>query len=208
MSRKKGSPNISNEVREIIAKVALENRLEKRDILSARIEGLIRARGRRVPQKETIEKLISKARQKERQRDDALDEPWTPASLYEHRLPPEDLPAVLQAYTLRKDTPRPLTVREAKWVAQFRATFEDIRDVAMWASRYALADRACSASGVPFEMSTIHSELAESFSLMGDDKSTITHIGKSVQKGGSKRNKEERPSDNVEPWAPVPGLEP
>ena len=176
MSRKKGSPNISNEVREIIATVAIEQLREKRAILSTRIEGLIRARGRQVPQKETIEKLISETRQKERQREDALDEPWTPASLYKHRLPPEDLPAVLKAYTLRKDTPHPLTVREAKWVAQFRATFEDIRTVDMWASRYALADRACSASGVPFEMSTIHSELTESFSLVGDGKSTIIHI--------------------------------
>lgn len=173
MSRNKGSPNISSEVREIIATLAIERPHEKRAILSTRIEGLIRARGQRVPQKETIEKLISEARLKERQRDGALDEPWTPASLYKYPLAPEDLPAVLQVYALRKDSPHPLTVREAKWVAQFRATFENIRTVDMWASRYALADRACSASGVPFEMSTIHSELAESFSVTGDGKARL-----------------------------------
>jgi len=66
------------------------------------------------------------------------DNPWNVLSLSEFELPPESLPTVLEVWVhTTLNTPRPLTIREAKWVSYLYVVIKDIQRLSKESRRYA-----------------------------------------------------------------------
>jgi len=79
--------------------------------------------GEVVPSEETIEKLISRARNHE---DSPLDQPWCVGYLSKYPIPPEALPIVMDMYqsSLNMEGQR-FTIRVALWVARLSQLIDD-----------------------------------------------------------------------------------
>ncbi len=118
-------PKISPEVQRLIREQALLSP-KKRTELAVELETMIEAKGWSSPTIETMEKLISKMRNQR----DSQDAPWSVTTLaeYENEIPPESLPTVLKVWqkTLEWNWIKPLSIREAKWVARLSYTIKDL----------------------------------------------------------------------------------
>jgi hypothetical protein len=112
-------PKISKDIMVLICDKALKSS-KRRTKLAEELEEIIQNKGWRSPTIETMEKLISKARNHKNEQ----DKPWSIASLDTYSIPPEALPAVLAEYARHKlkedDTiaNTDFTIRQAKWVAR------------------------------------------------------------------------------------------
>ena len=97
------------------------------------------ARGDKLPDRESIAKLISRARN----HDDPQDKPWSMATIDQYPIPPEALPAVLRVWKSRLEKDTGFIIREAKWVSRLSALQQeqDIEKLSFTANRYALVEK-------------------------------------------------------------------
>ncbi len=133
----------SHKPRMLLADEILEQMRQSRDIKD------------RLPEKESIAKLISKVRN---HLESPLDEPWSLSSLVDYEIPPEALPAVMSAYKKRlKDNQ--LTIREALWIGRLYSVIEPKDLVYDWASIYAVEEMINELSGKSFDSSKLDREM-------------------------------------------------
>lgn len=114
---------ISPEVLSLIKEQALMSS-KQRTKLAEELEPMIEAKGWPSPTIETMEKIISKIRNQR----DSQDAPWSVTTLTEYEIPPEALPTVLEVWqkTQEWNWIKPLSIREAKWVARLSCTIKDL----------------------------------------------------------------------------------
>lgn len=137
MGRNEGSRNMSITVRRLIAEAAVTNPKKPRRALAIELQNLIERMGEVVPSEETIEKLISQARNHDPH---PQDNPWSLVSVeqYPNLFSPEALPSVLQAWVyVREHLKCSFTIRQAKWVARLYAVIKDIPNLISKALCYA-----------------------------------------------------------------------
>jgi len=131
-------PTITHRVRELIAKVHYEHTDWRAKEVQHEVKALL-AKGHPGlnpdwPGLSAVQKELNRLRKSP----NPQDKPWNMLTLSEYELPPEALPAVLQAwFHTRLNSSRPFTIREAKWVAWLHCTIKDINKLAKIASYYA-----------------------------------------------------------------------
>ncbi len=144
------------------------------------LQNIIESMGEIVPAEETLEKLISWARNHP---DSPLDEPWSLGCLAEVEIPPEALLAIMQI--MRKRLPHAeldLTIREAMWIARLHKLFDDLELLDKWASAYAARERVCWILEWPHETSSLDLQLMSSdrtrfpwaFGWWGEDEKSLS----------------------------------
>jgi len=77
------------------------------------------------------------------------DKPWSMGTLNEYPIPPDAIPAVLKVLSLvvetnlkNKNDDLFFSIRQAKWAARLSHFISDISDLFIWASRYAIKEKA------------------------------------------------------------------
>lgn len=170
-------PKISRTVRKLIEDQALEDRITSRRVLAVRLKELIDHLGEPVPKEETLERLISKARNQI----SPLDTAWSLGTLIKYPIPPESLPAVFLAYAAeyivmvgqygRPLIRPPLTIRQAHWVSRLFPLMKnfkrDIPQLIRLAKEYSLMERASESAGGRFGTEDLD------YSLMSSNAETI-----------------------------------
>jgi len=132
-------PRIKPTVRQVIVGEAVKDRKKPRRQLMVELQNIIESMGEIVPAEETLEKLISFARNHPVS---PLDEPWSLGSLAEHDIPPEALPVVMCIYEKRlRELEQHFTIREALWIARLHKTIDDPIFLERFASAYAIRDQ-------------------------------------------------------------------
>ena len=162
-------PKISNKVKRIIYEEALRDRSYPRTAVAAKLADIIEKMGEPVPKLETLEKMISHARN---HAPSPLDAPWSLGSLVEYPIAAEDLPRVLQVFVqqevVNKHRPpeiqHPLTIRQALWAARLSPLIEDVTMIFIHAQIYASRDRACEVSGSPFDTTDLDAGIIRTLS--------------------------------------------
>lgn len=154
-------PRIKPTVRQVIVVEALKgcNKNKPRGQLAMELEAIIgeKGMGEIVPGRETLLKLISRARNHPVS---PLDSPWSLARLAEYEISPEALPVVLQIWRQRLAYFGPLTIRQAQWVARlYRLIPTDVVLIAHWAELYALWERMGNVLEQEFESSAFDAAL-------------------------------------------------
>ncbi|MBA7710823.1 hypothetical protein ES703_119770 [subsurface metagenome] len=146
------------------------------------------AKGWTSPSIETMEKIISKIRN---DRDDQ-DNPWSVSTLADYDIPAEALPAVMQAWAKALEDDKPLTIRQAKWVARLHCALAKIDGLIDKAREYASREKAIKLTGPypgkPQNMSWLwYGDALLYFHSTGDD-SVLRAVMKSIkwEKGGWK----------------------
>ena len=130
-------PKITPEVLSLIRGQALISP-KKRTELAEELETKIEAKGWPSPTIETMEKIISKIRN----RRDRQDAPWSVTTLAEDEIPPESLPTVLKVWqkTQEWNWIKPLSIREAKWVARLSHVIKDLETLSLLAVQMAIME--------------------------------------------------------------------
>ena len=115
-------PRIKPWVKSYIRVEALKNRAEPRDSVAQKIEDYL-ADKEAVPSRDTLNKKISEVRNSK----DPLDRPWSRISLakHEYHIPADALPTVMKIWARSIKQNRPLTIRQALWVARLRYVFNE-----------------------------------------------------------------------------------
>jgi hypothetical protein len=90
-----------------------------------------------------------------------IDDPWSMATLDTYPIPPEALPAVLEAWKLSVEKNLNFTIRDAKWVSRLSATVfrNHIELLSEMAGLYALNELIASLTGYPFNSRVIDRQL-------------------------------------------------
>lgn len=115
---------IGAEQEAIIAKYALDYHDMPRTKLAEKIQAEVKWPSK-PPEIEVLERKITSYR---KDSDSPRDNPWTLDSLKENPLPPEALPKLFQIWLYKQENQfePPLSVREAKWIAQLSCMTDDI----------------------------------------------------------------------------------
>lgn len=142
-------PNIPSEWKQyIIHKAVTTDPLKPRLLLADEIlEQMQQSGGRldKLPERESIAKLISNAR---RHPKSELDEPWHMMSLANYEIPPEALPAVILIWGKTHEwCHEPLTIREAQWVARLYRVITNLDFLYSYAQIYASLERLAEITG-------------------------------------------------------------
>lgn len=148
MAGKRGK-KISTPVLMLIKEQALIS-TKKRTELAEELKPMIEAKGWPSPTIETMEKIISKIRN----RRDSQDAPWSVTTLAEYEIPPEALPTVLEVWqkTLEWNWIKPLSIREAKWVSRLRYAIKDLETLCCLAVELAVMEEIIrDAISIPFD---------------------------------------------------------
>jgi len=123
-------PNVPRSVDNIIAEVYVQDRQqtakEVMDEAHKRLKEKDMQRRPGWPGLSYIQKVLTEYRQPDSELSpDPEDRPWSRVYLADYPIPPETLPVVLKvwAHALRKDKNKPLTIREAQWVARLYYIF-------------------------------------------------------------------------------------
>jgi hypothetical protein len=147
-------PNISKAMRATIFRAAWENPKKDRRILAAELFEKLEGRS---PSVETIEKMISAARNQP----DPLDGPWSIGSVKDHPVPPDALPILMEVYYRRlheegaliKHTvdsggnyldvvyDKVLSIRVALWIGRLYIIVQNLTIMEEMAEAYALEER-------------------------------------------------------------------
>jgi hypothetical protein len=139
MSRKKGTPNIRPDDKSMIERLADEARYSGKSVeeVAAKIyEVFNKFERRNIPDMDTIKKKVREVWKDP----DPMERPWSTISLSKRPIPPEALPIVLRVWAMSIKEKRPLTIRQAQWVAQLQHVFKDrIED--LWIAASASAHR-------------------------------------------------------------------
>lgn len=106
-------PKIKDWVRAYICEEALKDRNKPRDLVAQKIEDYLGGK-EAVPSRDTLNKLISLTRNS----DEPEDNYWSLSALPEYELQPEALSLVMQAWALSIKQEKPLTIRQARWIAR------------------------------------------------------------------------------------------
>ena len=143
-------PRIKPIVRRTIVGEARDarNKNKPRRQLMVELQTIIERMGEIVPSEETLEKLISWARNHPKS---PLDEQFSLASLAEYHIPPEAVPVIVWVYRKRlREEETHFTIRQALWIARLHTFFNPATDVDDWAFVYALREELCEILGEPF----------------------------------------------------------
>jgi len=131
-------PVVTHEVEYLIAKVYKEHPKWKAPAIRNEVRDILRRTRRatslpeRWPSLSKVQKVLADVRRNDIP--SAEDEPWSIASLTNHPIPPDALPVVLEAAEhCQRAENKPLTIREAKWVARLHILLNTI------AAQYGLA---------------------------------------------------------------------
>lgn len=135
-------PRIKDWIKWYIRTEALMNRAEPRDAVAQRIEGYLEDK-EQVPSRDTLNKMISKARNSP----DLEDNPWSVLSLADYDIPPGALPVVMQAWAKALEQDKPFTIRQAKWIARLYCILGNTGDLIVRASEYASREKAIKLTG-------------------------------------------------------------
>ncbi|MAH39126.1 MAG: hypothetical protein CL873_01110 [Dehalococcoidales bacterium] len=129
-------PKVPSIVKNIIGEIYVKDRQQTAKEIMAEVHKWLKEHGG--PQRpgwpglSYIQKVLTKFRDpKSKLSPDPEDRPWSRISLAQYPIPPAALPVVLQvwAHSLRKD--KPLTIRQALWVARLNCIFKDNIDM-LW----------------------------------------------------------------------------
>jgi len=134
-------PRIPPKVKEQIGEIAIKSNLKRKKLVPL-IKNQLRNHGYRVPADETIEKMISKARNEVTEE----DKPWMLGTSTFYEIPAESLLAVIKVWRFCLATDRPFTIREAQWVIRLYTVISDTLDLWTWASLYATRERVSGGS--------------------------------------------------------------
>jgi len=124
-------------IKELITQTHLDDRqirpIEARKLLLKRMkaEGLHEIFGPNFPSISTVSKELKSLRERDEARSpksQGLDEPWTIGSLSEYPIPSDVLPRLFPIWLHRQEDPTspPLTIREARWIAQLSSMTQDM----------------------------------------------------------------------------------
>ena len=148
MTRTKGASNISPTVATLIKEMAVDQKKKDRGVLAIELTELLNRQGELPPARDTIEKMISEARN----HSDPLDGRWSLATSRnrEFSLPPESIPTVLKVFVEHTNKfGKPFTIRQAMWVARLYILIKDPEELAKTAIQYAGAERIGALLGNP-----------------------------------------------------------
>lgn len=125
MTHKGKRARVTPDAKAYIINRALEYPRIQRSELARKLQGELKAKRYDVPALEVLERWISKYRNNP---SDPEDGPWSIGKLRDWEIPPETLSIVLKvaAYSKQKRG-RPLSIREAQWVARLSAMEHRIR---------------------------------------------------------------------------------
>lgn len=135
-------PKIKGWIKWYIRTEALKNHAEPRDSAAERIETYLDGK-EPVPSRDTINKMISSARNS----DDLEDSPWSVSALADYDIPAEALLAVMNAWAKALVDDKPLTIRQAKWVARLHCVLGNIDGLIESALEYANLEKAIKLTG-------------------------------------------------------------
>ena len=153
-------PRIKPTVKRVIVWEALKDRNKPRRQLVVELIDIIEGMGEIAPAEETLEKLISRARNHPVS---PLDAPFSLASLAEYNIPPEAMPTIIWVYKqMFRESPQHFTIRQALWVARLHSIIESSDVVRGWADTYAFREQVCWILGEPFFTRDIDVSLIQS----------------------------------------------
>lgn len=69
-------------------------------------------------------------------------------TLSEYEIPVQALPRVVEVQKLRRDAPKPLTIREAKWIGRLCCLAGDVYKLGLMALYYAHREMVCELAGI------------------------------------------------------------
>lgn len=126
-------------VREKIEKELSERDLEMTAAAKWKLNDLLKLDW---PGLSAVEKLLGEYRKEDKGGAKAIDAPWYVGTKTDYEIPPEVLPTVLKmAVHFQQDKGRPITIREAKWVARLSA-LKDWRKLSKFVTEYANMEKA------------------------------------------------------------------
>jgi hypothetical protein len=132
-------PRIKPTVKRVIVWEAVKDRNKPRRQVMVELQNIIESMGEIVPAEETLEKLISQARNHPVS---DLDAPWSVGCLAKYDMPPDALPIVMKIYEGRlREEEQHFTIREALWIARLHKIIDDPIVLERFASAYALRDQ-------------------------------------------------------------------
>jgi hypothetical protein len=136
---------ISPSVRSIIYKAALDEKEKDRRLLAVEIqEKLSKLDIRAIPVEETLQKMISWARNNS---NDPEDSPWSVSALADYDIPAVALPVVMNAWAKALVEDKPITIRQVKWVARLYCILGNIDGLIIKALEYANREKAIKLTG-------------------------------------------------------------
>lgn len=141
-------PRLTTRVLECIAEVYTEHR----DWQARQVHLEVNKRlGQRGPGLSAVQKQLAKIRRQDKLEPDPQDQPWSMATLGDHPIPPEALPAVLRVFRLQNDYGFDFTIRHAKWVARLSGILPDTRLLSTHAMRYAVGEEVARLMNRPYD---------------------------------------------------------
>lgn len=168
-------PRISAEMRRWIAQEALADREKSRAMLALELQDKMERVGQRViPAVETLEKLISRARNYPTS---PFDEPWSlgVSPQPEYGITPESTGDLLAVWNYCLAIGHVFTIREARWVARLRNAIADHKRATgklfAFAYGYALRERTCEILNKQIDTIDLDSELG-----LNDSELFVYHV--------------------------------
>jgi len=120
MGRNKGSIRISPTLKNLITCAALKDPQKPRNALAIELKVLIDGMGQVVPSEETLERMISEARNHPIS---DLDATWSIAASVKYGLPAEATKDLFDIWRMSLAIGRPISIRQAKWLVHIRQLF-------------------------------------------------------------------------------------
>jgi len=157
MIQRQKRARISPETKGLIFERALEHPRIPRTALAEKLQVEIRGRKEDVPDLAVLERMISYYRN--HAEDDPQDKPWDLRTLNTYPLPPESLPAVIEAWMiLKRRQGYALSIRQAKWVSWLHPFYkkrEELVDSALFHSWIELLEKMITHSGFDWQILNI-----------------------------------------------------
>lgn len=154
-------PHISNGMQQTIAAVFRNHRNWLVKEIQAEVDRLTDGKA---PGTSAVQKLLRKIRNREAEPEfEKLDHPWSLGTLSKHPMPPEAIPKLLETQgKLRRMGTKPMTIREAQWMARLHVHQADITLLQVTAIAYALYEERCQLTGQPCDTSEFDDQLLDS----------------------------------------------
>ncbi len=152
-------PEITDEVRRFIVETINEDPLrtvkEVTDLVQVRLQQVDHQIRPGWPGESIVQRILREMRQERLGKEPlGLDNSWSVGRLTEHDIPFKAVPKILTIQELRVGH-EPLTIREARWIGYLLSVFDDIMELAVWATLYANREKVCELANVPKDTSDI-----------------------------------------------------
>ena len=123
-------PNVPDSVKTIIAEVYVKNPNQIAEEVMCEVHETLRCQDKQLrpgwPGLSYIQKTLTDIRKKESElHPDPLDRPWSLWDVMEPSIPGDALPTVLMLWADQLDYGKPITIREARWIAKLYYIFKD-----------------------------------------------------------------------------------